>query len=479
MTALLDEVIENEIIPDLWEQGELEWTLDNTQQRLYTFLHGPGRKKVAECHRKLGKTKTALTFAISKSIKSKFIWNFFAQTKGTARKVVMPLVNWILETCPEEFKPVYRTIDSYYEFPHNGSRIYLIGCDDIKDIENQRGPYSDGNIFDEAGYNSYLDYLYKSVVAPQQLTSPHAINIFLSSTSEYEDHPFFKIAAEADALGSYINIPINENQDLTEEQKHAAFEESGGLGSPNCEREYFNKRITDPKRVIVPEFDASKHVRHIPRNDYYRFWLKYDSLDWGTVDPTAGLFGSVNFELGGVLYIEKEFLKEGQETRTDLLSDEIIKAHYALGWREPGEPMQRHQQIGDNDLRAMQDLNAIYGHSFGGVEKLGTLELMVNRLRMDMNEGKIIIDPACENLIRQLRNGMWKQGLRINEKREFARIPGFGHFDLIAALMYMNLMVDREYNPIPSDYGLNYFTHATGTLPERTGEDGYKNAFKY
>jgi hypothetical protein len=53
-------------------------------------------------------------------------------------------------------------------------------------------------------------------------------------------------------------------------------------------------------------------------------------------------------------------------------------------------------------------------------------------------------------LIDSLKYGLW------NEKRsEFARSKTLGHFDAIAALMYLIRNIDEATNPIPVKLGFN------------------------
>lgn len=444
----LDEQIDAEVIPYLWQKGDLTWKLDNTQTKIYRFLRRPGRKKSLEVHRKGGKTKTALVYALEECLRNPgAIWNIYCQTKTTARKIVIPLMAYLTSDCPEEIKPQYHTIDSYYEFPGTGARLYLIGCDDIRDIENNRGPRSDGNIFDEAAYNNYLQYLFESVVAPQQLTSPNAINLFLSTTAKIPDHYFFTISAICDATGDYLRIPIDQNEDLTDEQKESAFNEiKGGRDSVNCQREYFCRRVADPETMILYAFDEAKHVGIIPRDDNYKHWHKYVSCDWGTADSTFGVFG-VYIRDRQLLYIEDEFEVSGVQANTSIVSGLLYQKRAELGhefgWDKP------YRQVGDNDLRAIGDLNQIYGHQFTGITKdrsheQGFKEACVDSANYQLQSNRILIHPRCERLIKQCRNGLWKK-----KPVEFARIEGFGHFDGIDALIYLNRMVDRTSNPVP------------------------------
>jgi hypothetical protein len=99
---------------------------------------------------------------------------------------------------------------------------------------------------------------------------------------------------------------------------------------------------------------------------------------------------------------------------------------------------------------------------------------MVQQLRLRIQSGQIIIDPeGCPALIKQVKNGIWREGKR---NQEFARVQGFGHFDGIAALIYLNLMIDRHTNPIPRNYGISEATHF---IPPHKETSAFTGAFNY
>ncbi|GBF40696.1 hypothetical protein [Leptospira johnsonii] len=468
--ALRPEVLEltkSEVIPHLWEIGELDFLLNNTQQKLMDFIDAPERGDLifGECHRKLGKTTTILVKLLKRGLKEKMICNYYAQSQKVCRKFVFPIMDRLCQTAPVHLRPVYRFTDSYYEFPTTGTRIYLIGCDSIKDIENQRGPYSDVNVIDEAGVNDHIIYLLESIISPQQLTATNAVNYILTSTSKMPDHPSFSIAAESDANGDYIKLTLDDNEDLTKAQKEKAIRNAGGIDSINCQREYFCKRLADPEIIILPEWSTS-FERKIPRDEFYRFYHKYDAWDWGTKDGTFGIFASYQFG-SGVLYCEREYEVYGNEARADKVGDAIKRIQKELGWPNI------HKEIGDTDLDIIKFLNRTQNRKFAPVRKMD-LESMVQQLRLRIQAGQIIIDPeGCPALIKQVKNGIWREGKR---NQEFARVQGFGHFDGIAALIYLNLMVDRHTNPIPENYGISHSTHF---IPQNKTESPFVGAMTY
>jgi len=77
------------------------------------------------------------------------------------------------------------------------------------------------------------------------------------------------------------------------------------------------------------------------------------------------------------------------------------------------------------------------------------LQSQVNDLRTTIGERKIRIAPDCKTTIAHLRHGVWKESPS-GEPRAFARSGKHGHFDGVAACMYLQRNVDRARNPFPA-----------------------------
>jgi hypothetical protein len=68
-------------------------------------------------------------------------------------------------------------------------------------------------------------------------------------------------------------------------------------------------------------------------------------------------------------------------------------------------------------------------------------------VRIWVNAGRVIVSPKCQQLIGSLTYGVWNEN-----RNNFDRAPLYGHFDALAALMYLIRNVDVRTNPIPFDY---------------------------
>ena len=104
----------------------------------------------------------------------------------------------MLEDCPLELRPVYKTQGNVWLFP-NGSRINIAGTDG-KNYNKLRGGNAHLCIVDEAGFCSDLKHIINSILIP--LTTITKGRIVLSSTTPTEpDHEFNEYMEYAELNG--------------------------------------------------------------------------------------------------------------------------------------------------------------------------------------------------------------------------------------------------------------------------------------
>ena len=84
---------------------------------------------------------------------------------------------------------------------------------------------------------------------------------------------------------------------------------------------------------------------------------------------------------------------------------------------------------------------------------------MVNEVRVWVNSGRVIIHPRCKFLIGNLEKGVWADNAMGGRRQDFGRTKTYGHFDGIAALMYLVRNIDTSSNPIPPDLGVDWNHH--------------------
>ena len=104
---------------ELWRMGSLEWKLKATQKDMYNFYHNkPDKTIVLNCSRRIGKSVLLCVIGIEQCIKHpKSIVKFLQPKQNMIRKNIKPIMAMLLEDCPEELRPEWKTQDNMYVFP--------------------------------------------------------------------------------------------------------------------------------------------------------------------------------------------------------------------------------------------------------------------------------------------------------------------------------------------------------------------------
>lgn len=159
-------------------------------------------------------------------------------------------------------------------------------------------------------------------------------------------------------------------------------------------------------------------------------------------DKSAFLIGYYNFPKAQ-LVIEGEIILEKHAFTTASMAAEIKAIENEL--YPDHEPYMR---VADsNNIILVTDLNNLHNLTFRSTSK-DSLDAMINKVRMWIGAGRIIVHPRCKHLIGALKNGVWNK-----QRTEFARSATYGHYDILAALVYLVRNIDEYTNPIPRLYG--------------------------
>jgi hypothetical protein len=129
----------------------------------------------------------------------------------------------------------------------------------------------------------------------------------------------------------------------------------------------------------------------------------------------------------------------------------------------------------NNNKHLIQDLSITYGIPFVGTTKTD-LDAMVNKVRVLVGAGKLIVHPRCTNLTGCLQNGHWNKA-----RNQFDRSKLYGHYDALAALVYLVRNLDTVTNPIPQLIGIDPHTHWINNNSQRNltqNQLKFKQAFK-
>jgi hypothetical protein len=432
----------------LWQRGELDWKLHAAQIALQeTFRKVKAQLFVGNCSRQWGKSFWAVKIAVETAIKKpKSQIRYGAAFQSDLVDFIIPAFEKILEDAPQSVKG--RKVGHYYLFP-NGSRIKLVGLD--KNPNGLRGNTLDLIIIDECGFVGNLDYIYKSVIIPATLHRPNCKIILISTPPSTPAHPFVDYVQKAEAEGAYVKLDIYSNPLITPDDVLRMANEVGGMESTTFRREFLCEFVTDSDLQIIPEWQ-DKYIEEIERDEFYGYYHKYDGMDLGVKDLTAAIFGYWDFKRASLI-IEDELEMSGPSMNTELLVAAIRKKEddlwgnkeNARDWNNTPVPFRR---VSDNNWPILiQDLSSIHSLPFIETTK-DNLEAMINEVRLLVQSGQLRIHPRCKKLIGCMRYGVWD-----SKKKAFARSSVYGHFDHLAALVYLVRNLARNTNPIPASHG--------------------------
>lgn len=431
---------------ELWRRGVLApWILHDGQKKMYEAVQSSTSQKfVINSSRRLGKSFMLCLIALETAIqKPSSQIKFAAPNQKAARKIITPLMKQILETCPRELRPKFKLHDGLWEF-RNGSEIHVAGSEQGQ-IDSLRGQACDLALLDEAAFMNDLEYVVESVIAPQTLTRPDSRIILASTPPVSPDHAFVrKYMANAMAQGSYARFTIYDNPMLTTEKIEEYMFEAGGENSTTWRREYLAEVVTETDFALFPEASnddiMAGVVTEIRRPDFY---IPFTAIDLGYLDNTGVVFGYYHFPSAKAV-IEDELLME-KKTSAYIVEKTLEKEREL--W---GEQRARGRVVDGNAL-AIADLNETHRFNCRVPDK-SDLAANVNRVRMDLMNQKLIVDPKCTNLIAQLKFSTWDKN-----RTKFSRSSDGGHWDLVAATIYWAKHLDRHTNPMPADYGYSAF----------------------
>jgi len=341
----------------------------------------------------------------------------------------------ILDDCPRELMPTFRVQDNKYIF-NNGSEIHIAGCDN-GNAENLRGHESDLNLIDEAGFIDDLEYVLKDILMPQTLTTGGR-TIVSSTPPRTPAHYFERLCREAQANNYYSLFTVYDNTSIDAEVIDIYCNEAGGIESTTWKREYLCEFVVDEMIVVVPEWNQ-EYIGEIELDAWRMFYGNYVAMDIGGRHKTAVLYGYYDFKKS-ILQVLDESIFTGQDTTTELIALTIIEKENQL-FPNMAEP----RRIADNNnVILLQDLTLMHGVSFAPTNK-DTLIAMVNELRVFVGNGRLRVRETCKELIGCLATAIWNK-----QRTQFDISDLYGHFDALAALIYMVRNLDQYTNPIPA-----------------------------
>ena len=437
------------IIKDLYDR------LKPSQKMMFeSVLSAVRRKHVVHCSRRFGKTFIlcclAIIFALSKPNAQ---IRYASVTQKSVRKMIHPIFKEIFLKYKHDMRPTWNSLEGAYIFS-NGSMVHIAGVNNGHE-DDLRGTAADLAIVDEAAFVDNLGYLTESVLMPQLITTGGKL-IMASSSPLSPSHEFADYISAAKIEGYYSSYDIYQSS-YTPEIVAEFCKEAGGENSTTWKREYLNQLIVDSNFAIVPEMNDLDYTR-APKDEHYQLYHKYNAMDLGVRDLNVNLFAYYDFKRAKIV-IEKELVMSGSDMTTPKLHKAIAEIELGLWANDKGEAIEPHRRISDNNNPLLLlDLGSIHGMFFHSTSK-DTLPAMVNNLRVWIAQGRVEIDESCTLLIDSLKYGVWNE-----QRSEFGRSKALGHYDAVAAMMYLVRNIDEATNPIPVKYDFNTYVEQTNEL---------------
>lgn len=461
-----------------WRNGIVAaFYLRPSQLEVYEFISNNHRPFI-EAARRWGKTTTVLAYVFEFLLRNPgAICRIALPWKDQARKVWLPEIEKMQLDCPEEIRFKYHTMDSVCVAP-NGSLIYLVGTNEDRG-RSARGTATALAICDEVGFWSYPEVI-QEVLAPQLRTTKGKL-ILCSTPPNDLGHWWYEEKKISIAQKRCIQKTIYDDESLFDGSRNCldqkTFEQivkdCGGLTSPTFLREYLCEPVSDPQKLVIPEYNETIHVvSSYPTPEYFD---SYVGCDLGLNDFTALLFGFYDFTHDTIV-IQDEMVVSGWNSKQ--ITDRAKQIELTLWGNKP--PYLRYS---DNELQQLHDMNTLFGYQMIPTRKDDKLSA-INQLRDRFAKGKIKILEKCEVTRFQLKVGLWNDQRTNYLRSHSSSSSSTGHLDAIDALIYLNRNIDIRKNPYPKWVGVTPETHFINPelMKEQeltSSELALKNAFSF
>lgn len=483
-----------------WSRGDLAWKLSPNQRKVYdairashkAFTSSAERWFVLDISRQFGKDFICGLIAIetlfrAAAKKEKGRFPYGAPTREAVRELLVPTLEELFVDCPPGLLPLEMRDGTFRKTANaltltTGQRLVLVGLDVNPD--RMRGPRSLGFAISEAGFVGKLDYVVEEVCLSQMIRVPGGFGLLNSTPPKTPQHTWSsRWVPDGKRRQTYVHRTILDNDMIDDEQKAGFIAALGGVDAEKCRRELFAEHIPDETLIIVPEWTTvrGKEDGHggytggcVAEFAPPKYRDCYVAMDPGISDLCAALFAYYDFERD-VLCIEDDFavplantevvagMIRATETRLWRTRWEEVDIEYngraattrkkewkvfqtedsVTSWDHGRFSIAPRKRVSDVDLRMITDLKQTHGIPFVSTRK-DERDAQINNLRIRIQNRQIEIHPRCRNLIAHLDHGIWN-----DQRTEFARSGKFGHFDALAALVYLNRNIDYRRNPNP------------------------------
>ncbi len=171
------------------------------------------------------------------------------------------------------------------------------------------------------------------------------------------------------------------------------------------------------------------------------YFTVYAGVDPGSRDLFVLLWAFFDFVNARLVVVDERWFRNPRTEEVGDAAVEVEKQHF--GEAKAADRIDAFQRFTDIDHRFVADLRAKPWHiNFSPTQKTDH-DLWERQLRTAIRQGRIIIHPRCELLLRTLRHA------RRKDNGDYERTEGTGHADAWAALLYLYRNVNWQRNPFP------------------------------
>ena len=214
-------------------------------------------------------------------------------------------------------------------------------------------------------------------------------------------------------------------------------------------REFECARIAESDKQVLPELSKELMerllVEPVKHELHHNHFIKYVVADWGGRDKTAILFAHYNNHDQKV-YVEDHLDLSGTKVSPATIAA-AIKTKTAELW--PYNAGSIRYICDSNNVIVQQDMALTYKIPFVPTSK-GPLGEMVGKVRDWIYADRIRFWKPAEFALKSAATAHWDKN-----RSGFAKSKTFGHYDHLAALIYLIRNLDVTTNPIPPVLNFN------------------------
>jgi hypothetical protein len=472
-------------VRDAWNEARLRYKLFPHQRPAYdafkALLNEPGavRNYALQWPRRVGKTFVAELIGVETCLKIPGARGVvIAPTEEMLEEYVIPAITAIGLDAPAHMRPRFVKSDGKFYFDHNGSHIALYGAKDDMAIDViSRGPTAHYIIYEEAGHIRNLKRA-REAASPQTMSTVEILHagweMFVGTPPESTAHEFVKVCRALAVQGKHNHLTIWESH-YTEKAIYIQIDKAAD-GMPREEymkreafrREFLAEFISDPIRKVL-KLASEKYLmacqerykevyRSGGRPSHFTAWEAMD-VGWSP-DWTFWLLAWWHHRLQTLVVETELYWRDGftpeavalaiKEEETKLLGPARM-APFKHELRAPS-------RWSDYSPVLLSQLAADHRLEFAPTRKddrdtaISDCDRMIPGYNKD-TVGALAINPECAQLLQQMDAAIWAKG---GKHKEFARddVQRYGHYDGVAALVYLTRNVVRTENPVPDDWGV-------------------------